>query len=795
MLILSRVTGAQYGGGSGTADDPYLIYTAEQLNAIGADPNDWDKHFALMADIDLSAFGSAGYNIIGRAWEKPFRGVFDGNGHVIANLTWRDAYARAGGLFGWVAAPDSEIRNLTLARPDIHVGPWGSAGALVGNLQSGTVTDCHVTDANVTGEFTAGGLAGRNGGTVTNSSLVGVIVGDEYTGGLVGTNAGIIRNCEAHVTVEGGYRIGGLVGENEATVTACTVTATITGVSSVAGIAGANMGTIERCTVIGGDVEGTVSVGGLAGANWDGTIRCSEAAVSVVGRETAGGLVGHNHGKILCCWTNGNVEGHSHIGGLVGENRGRVIYCYTTGSTKGHQLIGGLAGEGDHGQITSCYVSGRVGGEQWVGALVGGQPPGMGGTHTSFWNVETNPYADAEGGIGVTAAAMRDPNTYIQAGWDFFGPADGPSDVWAMDPDAGSPVLWWQIDEESQPELPKFSGGIGTAEDPYLIRSAECLNQIGHNPGLMASHFALIEDIDLSGTDFHMIGTEALPFAGVFDGRNRTVSRFGLRHDGPLHAGLFGYISGPDAIVTRLGIVEPNVVSAADQSTGSLVGCLEAGTVFECYAGQGLVSGSGPIGGLVGLSHSGTIRDSHSACTVSGQGIAGGLIGWNEYGTVTGSFASGDTTGDTSVGGLAGRNGGSVTNCYASGGVAGNDEVGGLIGRNFRNHDAMAMYCYARGAVIGTHNVAGLIGRNDGRWTRHCFWDSETTGQAHNRGGTGLTTAEMWDVDTYLEAGWDFIGETENGVEDIWWMEDGAGYPRLWWELGAVDAAVGAAGL
>ena len=47
---------AQYGGGTGMADDPFLIYTAEQMNAIGANPNDWDKHFKLVADIDLSAY-------------------------------------------------------------------------------------------------------------------------------------------------------------------------------------------------------------------------------------------------------------------------------------------------------------------------------------------------------------------------------------------------------------------------------------------------------------------------------------------------------------------------------------------------------------------------------------------------------------------------------------------------------------------------------------------------------------------------------------------------------------------
>ena len=47
---------AKYGGGTAEPNDPYLIYTAEHLNALGAEPNDYDKHFKLMADIDLSGY-------------------------------------------------------------------------------------------------------------------------------------------------------------------------------------------------------------------------------------------------------------------------------------------------------------------------------------------------------------------------------------------------------------------------------------------------------------------------------------------------------------------------------------------------------------------------------------------------------------------------------------------------------------------------------------------------------------------------------------------------------------------
>ena len=49
-LVFVVTAPAQYGGGTGESNDPYLIYTAEQMNRIGAKPNDWDKHFKLIAE-------------------------------------------------------------------------------------------------------------------------------------------------------------------------------------------------------------------------------------------------------------------------------------------------------------------------------------------------------------------------------------------------------------------------------------------------------------------------------------------------------------------------------------------------------------------------------------------------------------------------------------------------------------------------------------------------------------------------------------------------------------------------
>ena len=165
---------------------------------------------------------------------------------------------------------------------------------------------------------------------------------------------------------------------------------------------------------------------------------------------------------------------------------------------------------------------------------------------------------------------------------------------------------------------------------------------------------------------------------------------------------------------------------------------------------------------------------------VSGQG---GLVGEN-YGKIANCYFGGNVSGTFSVGGLVGLNGwlygsGMISNCYSTGSVSANELVGGLVGRN----ESAIMNCYATSKVLGIEHVGGLVGANDtGGTTIGSFWDTQTSGQTTSAGGEDKTTAEMQMTSTFLEAGWDFVGETENGAEDIWWILEGKDYPRLWWE-------------
>jgi hypothetical protein len=77
---------ARYGGGLGTAAQPYLIATAAQLNTMGTTPGDWDKCFKLTANLDMRDLGPAPFNPIGTIQDGVFTGVFDGNYKTISNL-------------------------------------------------------------------------------------------------------------------------------------------------------------------------------------------------------------------------------------------------------------------------------------------------------------------------------------------------------------------------------------------------------------------------------------------------------------------------------------------------------------------------------------------------------------------------------------------------------------------------------------------------------------------------------------------------------------------------------------
>ena len=89
--------------------------------------------------------------------------------------------------------------------------------------------------------------------------------------------------------------------------------------------------------------------------------------------------------------------------------------------------------------------------------------------------------------------------------------------------------------------------GNGTEAEPFIIDSAEKMNDIGANSGDWGGHFKLTADIDLggyTGPTYNIIGNSGTPFSGVFDGNDHTISNFNYAHSGTNdYIGLFVYRS------------------------------------------------------------------------------------------------------------------------------------------------------------------------------------------------------------------------------------------------------------
>ncbi len=182
LCLFALPAQAQYDGGAGTANDPYLIRTPEQFNRIGASSGDWNKHFKLVADIDLSGNPPDVYHIIGTETTQSFSGVFDGNDHTISNFTLNSTRPWYTGLFGCVSG---QIKKLGLIKPKVF-SQGSSVGSLAGYLDSGTITGCYAKGADVSGDDYIGGLVGWSTGRIFNCYSTGKASGDWYIGGLVG---------------------------------------------------------------------------------------------------------------------------------------------------------------------------------------------------------------------------------------------------------------------------------------------------------------------------------------------------------------------------------------------------------------------------------------------------------------------------------------------------------------------------------------------------------------------------------------------------------------------------------
>ncbi|MGH2270445.1 hypothetical protein ACQ9LF_01455 [Anaerohalosphaeraceae bacterium U12dextr] len=376
--------------------------------------------------------------------------------------------------------------------------------------------------------------------------------------------------------------------------------------------------------------------------------------------------------------------------------------------------------------------------------------------------------------------------------------------------------------------------GTGTLQNPYQISTSEQLLAIGSDAARLGCHFILTADIDLAGSVFQSAPIapdvdayepefQGVPFTGSFDGRGFGIFNLTLKPDRPGlgFLGLFGVL-GNSAVIRDLKLSAVEIDAPVSFYVGGLAGRVSSATIIQCSV-RGRISAAGLAGGLLGdvehttiqnCSFSGSLAtgDSPSSyaggligrafvatvdgCWMSGtltvgQGYvqAGGLVGYISASALLGSYASVEIScaADTAqIGGLVGAFDFSfINNCYDLGSIeasASSDAIGGLVGQC----DSMLFGiqdCYSICRVTGGRSdIGGLIGYGDPMLVNQCYFLQANEGGGPDNGlGIPQTASQLKQMATY--EGWDFVGETLYGTQDVWRMcVDGLAYPRLSWQ-------------
>ena len=284
-----------YGGGSGSSTDPYLISTPEQFAYFAYRINsgsDIGGNFLVTTDLDMSAYY---WTPIGTSSSRSFYGTFDGGGFEISGIYvgTESSPVEFAGLFGYVS--NSSYRKTNISNV--------------------------ILNSSVIFGSTAGGIVGGNVLPSASGNILDIDWSDFFV---------TISNCISYAEIYANGAVGGIIGSGYSTqVEDCVNYGSITGRNNSGfggGIVGAlNGGNISKCSNYGNiDLHGSV---------YSDTGRRLDAGT--------GGICGFTIGIINECQNNGTINGY-YAGGISGFG-GTVNKCANFGQVNGDQSAGGIS--------------------------------------------------------------------------------------------------------------------------------------------------------------------------------------------------------------------------------------------------------------------------------------------------------------------------------------------------------------------------------------------------------------------------------------------------------------------
>lgn len=705
--------------GAGTADDPYLISTPQDLRTLNSAITSSGQtfkgdYFRMANDIDMTGvtnfWGVSDQSNVKQAFE----GTFDGAGHRIKNWKANGIVKDQGGYLAQASSRQSvalfgsvgqfgTVKNVIIdASCDLRASN-GVAGVVAINM--GRIENCRNYAPITVALNQAGGICGKNTalGVITDCYNEGTITSGYYgPGGIVATNdSATVENCQNAGIVQWAQ----VTNDHTSDEAACAG-----GIAAVSTAKAVFRNCVNLGPVIFGNTVGGIVGGYAARVTMDGCIGVGQVSRTGTGTTEEWGPVAASLRSELG-FSNTYYDAQIYtIGPAFGRDPEGVTWATTDQLTNGTALAGIPADIMDYvkGQYPSLKAfkdeAATVAYRKMVIFLGEGQTAADVTSDVTLapqvtWSIPQTPAFAIENGKLVLKDLPR-PERVVLTGT------------------VGS------YKREFNVQAFRITlKGAGTKENPYQISTPEDFTQFqdlatGCGIHFDGKYFAMTNDVDLSSIDnFRPIAFGgANSFNGVFDGCNHKVTNLKISTNNfkdSVKYGIFGTLG-------KNGIIRNFEVGSGDVKTyryaAAIVG-LNNGLVENCINRASVSTHfSYDMGGLVAENY-GTIQGCTNYGTIDTKAShVGGIAGFNavnclvtdcnNYGTMT--------TGGYS-GGIVGNCGGSVKNCNNYGTLTMGGYSGGVVGVQTNANESVED-CTNYGQLTFTGGtVGGVVGTVSGK--------------------------------------------------------------------------------
>lgn len=706
--------------------------------------------FVLTTDITMTGEHTA----IGKDYDNPFNGTFDGRGNKIIGLTINKPDCAYQGLFGrW--GGHAVARNIILQ--DCDITGYSNVGGILGYVSEYNsnvlIENCHVSGT-IKGilddGFRIGGIAGYLGygnikgctvrgslSSTANVSRIGGIIGETYYGVKV-------DSCEnaADITGPGALHAGifGLAAQSDLVATNCLNTGIVEGTELIGGISGyyrdqsKNYGNYSHCYYV-AQGDGSAYKASIEADKPGKTERIYE----VLKEENFSDITCATEGVIVTSMIDGKKyirsgnwtvtltpsvpEGYSFVnytcqGGTL-TNLGQADGEHSLTVNNQNITLGITTSKNGSTNINLATIS-DIADQRWSGNIE--IKPSIVATYNDVTLVEgTDYYLEYSNNIdkGTATAILKGLNNFEGTATKEFNIVDFPL-------------------QDSQKSNRK--------DNPYLIATEadlKALAGIVNSGKRLDGYYKQTAPITLT-TEHTPIGTDINHwFRGSYNGDNNVISNLVINKPNSANQGLFGAFYGgwQNSYYGEItNVVLENCDITGGKCTGGIVG------IMYDYGGR-----------VTNCKVSGVIRVGNDLSDDSNANRHGGIVGecckyWCGGGTVENCINIADVTGEGVFhGGIVGyiSDNFDVSNCFNAGVVEGTSYVGsimgGYTGRTLTNNYHTA----GTTGGVGSSNSAEGTDRDGAQYAVRI-----TAGE-----GVSITYPEtpdyVWNQDNYYKSGTD----------------------------------------